>query len=123
MILDDAECGLQHRKPLACGSFRVHLTDRFHTRAPPQTPDPLPERAGGEIQRQCDEGGERHHCTRSTPRQRDGRGRSEEHTSELQSPCNLVCRLLLEKKKMTNSSRMSLAVRTNSVPRPIQSLM
>src|SRR5256885_9083194 len=28
-----------------------------------------------------------------------GVGRSEEHTSELQSPCNLVCRLLLEKKK------------------------
>src|SRR2546426_3655222 len=27
--------------------------------------------------------------------------RSEEHTSELQSPCNLVCRLLLEKKKNT----------------------
>src|SRR2546426_2488875 len=35
---------------------------------------------------------------------RDGRlnpRRSEEHTSELQSPCNLVCRLLLEKKKKT----------------------
>src|SRR2546426_5075847 len=31
-------------------------------------------------------------CPRGTPR-------SEEHTSELQSPCNLVCRLLLEKKK------------------------
>src|SRR5205807_9584109 len=29
------------------------------------------------------------------------RSRSEEHTSELQSPCNLVCRLLLEKKKKT----------------------
>ena len=29
------------------------------------------------------------------------RARSEEHTSELQSPCNLVCRLLLEKKKNT----------------------
>src|SRR5256885_11479306 len=28
--------------------------------------------------------------------------RSEEHTSELQSPCNLVCRLLLEKKKTNN---------------------
>src|SRR5256885_10714387 len=28
-----------------------------------------------------------------------GVARSEEHTSELQSPCNLVCRLLLEKKK------------------------
>src|SRR5256885_6224602 len=34
------------------------------------------------------------------PRRRAGlRVRSEEHTSELQSPCNLVCRLLLEKKK------------------------
>src|SRR2546426_6849325 len=30
--------------------------------------------------------------------------RSEEHTSELQSPCNLVCRLLLEKKKLRNCS-------------------
>src|SRR5256885_9752856 len=30
--------------------------------------------------------------------------RSEEHTSELQSPCNLVCRLLLEKKKIRVSS-------------------
>src|SRR2546426_6623532 len=29
--------------------------------------------------------------------------RSEEHTSELQSPCNLVCRLLLEKKKKRNN--------------------
>src|SRR5256885_8227375 len=29
--------------------------------------------------------------------------RSEEHTSELQSPCNLVCRLLLEKKKKTKN--------------------
>src|SRR5256885_12236146 len=33
--------------------------------------------------------------------------RSEEHTSELQSPCNLVCRLLLEKKK--NRSRQTWA--------------
>src|SRR2546426_5032043 len=33
-----------------------------------------------------------------------GGGRSEEHTSELQSPCNLVCRLLLEKKKKHNLS-------------------
>src|SRR2546426_6040185 len=31
--------------------------------------------------------------------------RSEEHTSELQSPCNLVCRLLLEKKKKRNLMR------------------
>src|SRR5256885_13223525 len=33
-----------------------------------------------------------------TPTNVDGLIRSEEHTSELQSPCNLVCRLLLEKK-------------------------
>src|SRR3989454_3205406 len=32
------------------------------------------------------------------------RARSEEHTSELQSPCNLVCRLLLEKKKKYNTT-------------------
>src|SRR5256885_14873998 len=31
--------------------------------------------------------------------------RSEEHTSELQSPCNLVCRLLLEKKKRSLTTR------------------
>src|SRR2546426_2219482 len=37
--------------------------------------------------------------------QRAGVGvRSEEHTSELQSPCNLVCRLLLEKKKNIDTS-------------------
>src|SRR5256885_5839344 len=30
--------------------------------------------------------------------------RSEEHTSELQSPCNLVCRLLLEKKKIKRNT-------------------
>src|SRR5688500_19840380 len=33
------------------------------------------------------------------------RVRSEEHTSELQSPCNLVCRLLLEKKKRASSEQ------------------
>src|SRR2546426_7776654 len=31
--------------------------------------------------------------------------RSEEHTSELQSPCNLVCRLLLEKKKTSKKDQ------------------
>src|SRR5256885_8037247 len=33
--------------------------------------------------------------------------RSEEHTSELQSPCNLVCRLLLEKKKIVDGLHRS----------------
>src|SRR5205807_6139430 len=43
--------------------------------------------------------------------------RSEEHTSELQSPCNLVCRLLLEKKKVINASQSraeELAVRNRA---------
>src|ERR1039457_2753134 len=43
--------------------------------------------------------------------------RSEEHTSELQSPCNLVCRLLLEKKKKT----ISMEWRLLSVRRPLTS--
>src|SRR5256885_11124156 len=37
-----------------------------------------------------------------------GRSRSEEHTSELQSPCNLVCRLLLEKKKIAETIRIDI---------------
>src|SRR2546426_8627417 len=35
-------------------------------------------------------------------------GRSEEHTSELQSPCNLVCRLLLEKKKKKKDNKYTI---------------
>src|SRR5256885_7162362 len=38
--------------------------------------------------------------------------RSEEHTSELQSPCNLVCRLLLEKKKKKHQTHSQLTVNT-----------
>ena len=46
------------------------------------------------------------------------RYRSEEHTSELQSPCNLVCRLLLEKKKkkqhpVSPSSSSSIHIQNN----------
>src|SRR5256885_2422708 len=37
------------------------------------------------------------------------RTRSEEHTSELQSPCNLVCRLLLEKKNLQEERHRLLA--------------
>src|SRR5256885_11344571 len=46
------------------------------------------------------------------PRVRAPAGRSEEHTSELQSPCNLVCRLLLEKNKRGGSTRETVTVRT-----------
>src|SRR2546426_8396435 len=41
--------------------------------------------------------------------------RSEEHTSELQSPCNLVCRLLLEKKKKKMSKRIHVPVLKSNV--------
>src|SRR6266498_5611379 len=47
---------------------------------------------------------------RGTPGQR----RSEEHTSELQSRPHLVCRLLLEKKKTTNSSTHGWSTKTES---------
>src|SRR2546426_8319618 len=40
--------------------------------------------------------------------------RSEEHTSELQSPCNLVCRLLLEKKKK-NMTISAVCLTTNTM--------
>src|ERR1039457_3704148 len=42
--------------------------------------------------------------------------RSEEHTSELQSPCNLVCRLLLEKKKKTRNDEGDHPVRATALP-------
>src|SRR5256885_5140454 len=38
-------------------------------------------------------------CSEKSGKKKRSSHRSEEHTSELQSPCNLVCRLLLEKKK------------------------
>src|SRR2546426_4998206 len=43
-------------------------------------------------------------CSSSRP---PGILRSEEHTSELQSPCNLVCRLLLEKKNISSEEQTS----------------
>src|SRR2546426_5934149 len=51
-----------------------------------------------------------------------GQDRSEEHTSELQSPCNLVCRLLLEKKKKQYYSRpqyLSTISRLPTTPRSV----
>src|SRR5256885_8209394 len=54
---------------------------------------PVSSRAVG---RPAEEGRPARFTTRKSPPDR-----SEEHTSELQSPCNLVCRLLLEKKKKT----------------------
>src|SRR5436309_11527782 len=44
-------------------------------------------------------------------------GRSEEHTSELQSRENLVCRLLLEKKKKKTIQKATTLATTNTIPR------
>src|SRR5256885_11838616 len=55
-------------------------------------------------------------CSSSQDGKCRSRGRSEEHTSELQSPCNLVCRLLLEKKKDdTPQGRTSTDVESGSI--------
>src|SRR5258708_13345308 len=47
-------------------------------------------------------------CTPYVRVQNDRRARSEEHTSELQSPDHLVCRLLLEKKKAHRASALHI---------------
>src|SRR2546426_4857869 len=48
--------------------------------------------------------------------------RSEEHTSELQSPCNLVCRLLLEKKKKLKTTVQRKSQQRNSPTKSAQPL-
>src|SRR5256885_11988445 len=47
--------------------------------------------------------------------------RSEEHTSELQSPCNLVCRLLLEKKKPSFSHSTPITTQYRATPSTVVS--
>src|SRR5256885_2258078 len=47
---------------------------------------------------------------RRRSRTRTSRSRSEGHTSELQSPCNLVCRLLLEKKKQNDKDSKLISI-------------
>src|SRR5256885_9534033 len=49
--------------------------------------------------------------------------RSEEHTSELQSPCNLVCRLLLEKRKYRVSTATTISPFLYSLPPPSPGLI
>src|SRR5258708_13237869 len=52
-------------------------------------------------------------CWRCTSARTGGANRSEEHTSELQSPDHLVCRLLLEKKKKKKSLSISRLAQPN----------
>src|SRR5256885_6462052 len=82
--------------------FRSHHALRRH-RAERCSDDPDPRRSA---RRRCDVryGDASGHARRGGSGARPAGAlprRSEEHTSELQSPCNLVCRLLLEKKNKT----------------------
>src|SRR2546426_8951362 len=74
--------------------FRSHREEVHHPRLAIPRPDPG-------RQYRPDEGGRQ---VRVAPRLQILH-RSEEHTSELQSPCNLVCRLLLEKKKKKHDTK------------------
>src|SRR2546430_3634240 len=58
------------------------------------------------LREQARAGSETEKVVEAIARVLDARGRSEEHTSELQSQSNLVCRLLLEKKKNDEQSRL-----------------
>src|SRR2546426_7748685 len=72
---------------------------------------------GGGCKDICLAAGRRHRrerIRRFRPDPRDD-SRSEEHTSELQSPCNLVCRLLLEKKKKIKTHNRELYRTTTTV--------
>src|SRR3712207_8610937 len=73
-----------HRAGVACGR-------------PPR--DLSPRGSKSDTSRRKDAGERMNHNGHHTDEQRDPNGRSEEHTSELQSRQYLVCRLLLEKKK------------------------
>src|SRR5256886_8488059 len=78
-------------------------TTLFRSRHPPERSSVrqlrhVPLRGDGPALRRGGNGGAIHRAVLGRPRAR-GAPRSEEHTSELQSQSNIVCRLLLEKKK------------------------
>src|SRR5256885_4294013 len=76
--------------------------------------DALPICAGAELAQFVGRADEQHVHRVHAPAHGVGRKklhRSEEHTSELQSPCNLVCRLLLEKKNTHTRTTRALSFR------------
>src|SRR5256885_4852839 len=81
------------RSKLGICSFRFSLASHARTILPPRRKSD--HRSHGSPRGRDDLSDDGLHHRRATRRA----VRSEEHTSELQSPCNLVCRLLLEKKK------------------------
>src|SRR5256885_11228970 len=90
--------------------FVSQRDDRIERRRAPRRPD-AEEQSHRGAEHEGEQDGER----------RDERipvrDRSEEHTSELQSPCNLVCRLLLEKKKTSPTRPHDSLSRDDSLAR------
>src|SRR5256885_12954618 len=84
-------------------SRRRHLQGRGRLRLDRQRGAPLPGAA------EVDGRGDPRAVHRPPPLDQDEVVRSEEHTSELQSPCNLVCRLLLEKNNRSCCSSTNLS--------------
>src|SRR2546430_1014731 len=82
---------IAHERPQGTEAMRLVKRERAQRTLDPPRPGPLAAHRGAE-------------------RRHDGRNaaqtRSEEHTSELQSQSNLVCRLLLEKKKNNNTTEI-----------------
>src|SRR5688572_31283057 len=89
-------------------------TTLFRSRGPTRTGDRRPERRRAERRSPLGQ----QHVVASPGEQGGGvqpRQRSEEHTSELQSQSNLVCRLLLEKKKKTDNTAQTSMTRRSRV--------
>src|SRR2546430_7791982 len=87
-------------------------TTLFRSDAPlPATPDPGGVHLRGDVCRPVLRAG-------PVPAAAQGAARSEEHTSELQSQSNLVCRLLLEKKKTQTRRGLKLHTHSPHVPIP-----
>src|SRR5699024_12391947 len=109
-------------------SIPFTLLISFSSSVAPRAPHSFPTRRSSDLLRQCDHrlvaSDFRHDARRrdrghgAVPRSR--RRRSEEHTSELQSRFDLVCRLLLEKKKRTLKSSTSSTLRPTEEIRTTQ---
>src|SRR2546426_8968963 len=82
-------------------TYTTLFRSRVHPRGERKVPEPAKRTGGADHRIAAGDDHAREGIKRPHPVH--GRLRSEEHTSELQSPCNLVCRLLLEKKKIVGS--------------------
>src|SRR2546426_7458277 len=98
---------LGHRSRLSFFFFNDTATTEIYTLS---LHDALPISLRRPAQPVSRQGARRHARAAAAPQCAGVVRRSEEHTSELQSPCNLVCRLLLEKKKKKNITKSPSAL-------------